>query len=1182
MLTTRRWTGCLLLALLVTGGAQAKDGARLTPGSGIWIRRGDTPQVTNNPALVVNNLQSRSVKHIFLFTVGVSSANYAQYAPLVQAAHSSGMTVHAICASNSNVTTNYPTTGTLSPLLLSNAIQQVVMYNDSTNAASRFDGVQMDVEGKNGAVLLALMQGVTVPASLVFSAAVQPDEFAPSAPTAPYYIESYYSNMLATTSLDVLIPMIYIMDALGYKNGNLTYSFALTGSHSIAYKTTEIINRLPSYGQMMTGLSAYDYEAAVNKTNGPNWTPTGGWWGSQMAFSGGTYAVPHLAAHYPLVSVTYQPITGISSYRFDYSTTNWWDVNEMTPVGLGLSIAAADTAGGSDPRYAGVASFVYHTIFDSTSQRQAGLTMTTSNYPLPQVSLQVLSVTGNLARLRVGLTNANPSELILGDSASSGVHLQLPAGASFVSADEGSFHAAIGFDTSGNPRGSIEGSPVLELRRYFFENLASQQAQSGEIVVTAPAPALLRYRAWMTAKDSICNDLGTSAPYIARSPDDVHYNTPSKFMTYATFATNLAVSSSVAYAAAVAADAPVCYLRFAETDVVTIPSPFIATNLGTVGAAGNGVAAVTNYGISTGIAGSQPGALADAANTAFSFPGTDTNRINVPYRPEWNVSTPFSVELWLKGGTNFSCPASSVQWEGAGWLIYQGDSTQTNSNSGNGWWFRVYNSSGGRINAQVDMSVSPTAWYHVVGVYDGSSALLYTNGALAASAALGGAYAPNPSPANLLTLGGRSNGGSRPYGGLMDEAAFYTNALTPSQIAAHYAAATTNATGYAASILNLHPAGYWRFNELLNPPVAANSSSGGSAFNGAYLDWSATVPDLQAPAYPGLEPANTVLQLLGTNGQVLIPPLDLDINTVTFECWLKRNGNQPSYAGLLMHRTSAGSGACGLGFHAGSNHLGYRWNDAANTYDWDSGLLPPDGQWTYAALTISPAQAVLSMFDGTTWSAATNPVSHAVQAFSGLTRVGSDGGLSGRWFNGLLDEAAIYNTALTQTQLRGHALSAFGSTNRPFFTQLPASQTLYAGSAASFSPQVSGAPTIAYQWKFNGTNLAGATGLGLSFASVDYTDAGHYAMAATNAYGGVLSPAATLTVMPPPSVTNLTFRLVGAASGSGRVLGLIWPAGTLYSATNVMGPWTAVSGAMLPYYEVPINAAAPRLFFKAE
>jgi hypothetical protein len=1177
MLTTRRWVCCLLLALLLAGGAKANNGAQLAPGNGIWIRRGDTPQVTNNPALVVNNLQAYSVKHIFLFTVGMSSSSYAQYAPLVQTAHSSGMTVHAICASNSNVTTNYPTTGTLSPLLLSNAIQQVVMYNDSTNEPSRFDGVQMDVEGKDGAVLLALMQGVTVPSSLVFSAAVQPDEFAPTSSIPPYYIEGFYSNMLATTSLNVLIPMIYIMDALGYRNGNLTYSFALTGSHSIAYKTTEIINRLPSYGQMMTGLSAYDYEAAVNKTNGPNWTPTGGWWGSQMAFSGGSYAVPSCSAQYPLVSVTYQPITGISSYRFDYSSTNWWDVNEMTPIGLGLSMAAADAAGGSDPRYAGTASFVYHTIFDSTSERKAGLTMTTSNFPGPQVSLQVLGVTGNVARVRVSLTNANPSELILGDSASSGVHLQLPAGASFVSADEGSFHAAIGFDTSGNPRGSIEGAPVLELRRYFFENLASQQAQSGEIVITAPAPALLQYRAWMTAKDSVCNDGGASVPYIARSPNDIHYSDPSRFMTYASFSNNLAFAASAAYVGAVVADSPVCYLRFSESNVVTIPSPFVATNAGTVGAAGNGVPLVTNYGISTSILGSQPGALADAANKAFSFPSTGTNPITVPFRSEWNINGPFSVELWLKGGTNFTCPASSCQYDQAGWLLYQQDSTQT---TGDGWCFRVYSSnpSDPRVSAIKYMTVNPAAWYHIVGVYDGANALLYTNGVLADTTAIGSGYSyvPNPSATNLLAWGARSGINARPYAGLMDEAAFYTNVLTPSQIAAHYAAATTNANGYASQILALHPAGYWRFNELLNPPVAANSGSAGS--DGAYLDWSTTAGGLQPPAFLGLESTNRVLQTSGTNGQVLLPPLNLNTNAVTFECWVKRSGDQPSYTGLIIHRNTNVTGACGLCFHGSSNHLGYWWNDAANTSSWDSGLLPPDSQWTYAALSVTPSQAIISMFDGTTWSTATNSVTHAVQAFAGLTRVGSDGALSGRWFKGAIDEVAIYNSALTQSQLRCHALSGFANTNRPYFTRLPLSQTVSAGSAASFSPQVAGATPLNYQWKFNGANL-GATNLALSFASADYTNAGPYTLGATNSYGGVLSPAATLTVMPPASVTNLTYRL--SPAGADLALELIWPSGILYSATNLAGPWVSnATPPWSPYYCLTPITTAPALFFK--
>ena len=1119
--------------------------------------------MTSNPSQVINNLQARWIKHIFLMTGGYTSAQYAQFAPFIQTAHNSQMTVHPVCAFNATVTDS----GGLSPVLLSNVLAQVLMYN-TNNPGAQFDGMQIDIEGTNGAALLSLVQQVSVPSTMVFSAAVQPNEFYSN-------VESYYNSLLATTSLDVLIPMIYIMDDLGYSGGNLVYGFSLTGSDSISYKTTNILAKLPTTGQMMTGLSGYDYTYAVTKGGGVDWN-VGGSGGNGPTMGSGTYCVPQLVQHYPLVSVAYQPITGVSTYRFNYSSTDWFDVDEMTPVGLGLSIAKANNAGTNAPHgsnYVGACSFLYTTLFDSTSERQAGLTLTNTTYPIPQVSLQVVSVSGNVAHLRVGLTNAYPSEQILGDAASAGVHLQLQ-GASFASADPGSFHAALAFDTSGNQLGSISGAPVLELRRWFFENLSAQQAQSGDIVVTAPAPFALQYRAWMTAKDSLCTDTNPPVPYVARSPDDIHYNAPSRFMTYATFATNLVVAPSSAYVGAVVVDGPVAWLRFSETNVVTVPSPFTTANLGTVGLAGTGVAAVTNNGFSSSILGGQPGALASSTDTALEFCG-DTNRIIVPYNSIWNRSAPFSVELWVKGGANLCCPAASTDWTNSlGWLVYQGNLAQT---SGNGWYFRVYGS-GGKANAQLDMTVSPSAWYYIVGVYDGANALLYVNGSLAASTALSGTYVPNTS--YPLTFGARADGGQLALSGFIDEPAFYTNALTAGQIAAHYAAATTNAAGYASQILALHPAGYWPFNDGFNPPVAANSGTSGAAFNGAYLNWSTTTPDFQAPAYAGLEAANAVLQVFGTNGQAALPPLNLNTNTVTFECWLKRNGDQPNYAGVLMHRDAYGTNACGLGFHGANNHLGYWWNDASSTYNWDSGLQPADGQWTYAALTISPSQAVISMYDGTTWSAATQSLSHANQAFAGVTRIGSDGGLSGRWFKGSIDEAAIYSSALSQTQLRNHALSAFGSTNLVFFTQLPVSQAAYAGASASFSSQVSGTPTISYQWKFQGANLLAATGLPLSFASVDYTNAGPYALAASNNYGGVLSPAATLTVLPPPSVTNLTYRLL--PGGAGQALDLIWPSGTLYSASNVTGPWTPVSGASAPYYQVPIAPAAPSLFFKAE
>jgi hypothetical protein len=1008
MAALKRSAGFLLLLWLLTPDLLATNGStNLAAGNAVWID-GNT-QVSGNESQIIANLAARRIGNIFIFTVSNSASQYAAYGKFAQVAHSSNMTVHAICAEASTVTSN----GALSAAYLSNAIAQLVTYNNSTNAAAQFDGVQVDIEGVTGPELLALLQGVTVSSNLYFSADMQTDEGTSG-------IESYYSEIISTTSMDLLIPMIYIMDYLGYSDGDLVDSFCIStygSSTTIGSKVSELLALLPSSGRLMCGLSCYDYEAGVTKGGGAYWGYTGGWWGSEMAFaSNASYNVPALVSQgYALQSVAYVPGLGISNYRFNYNSTNWFDVNEMTPVGVGQSIAAANAVGTNSSKYAGAAVFKYFTIFDSTSERQWGLTMNDITNPVPRVGLQVLSVVSNVVTLQVSLTNANPAEEILGDAASAGVHVELQ-GASFVSADPGTFHAALPFDSSSNLLSSVSGAQILELRRCFFENLSAPGARSGTIQVAAEAPFTIRYRAWMTSKDRITNN----APYIARSPYDVPYNVASAFTNYATYSTNVTVTAICPYVALVSAQLPVSYLRFSETGVAAIPCPFLATNLGTLGAIANGAPLATNYGVSTTVLGLQPGALSNPLGTSFLFPNNLTNPIVVSYRPEWNVNGPFSVELWLKGGTNFSCPASSCQYDSAGWLFYQEDATQT---TGNGWCFRVYNTTTPRVDAKVYMTVNTNQWYYIVGVYDGTNAVLYTNGLLAASTALGAAYVPNTSATNPLVFGARGGAFAHSYAGLMDQPAFYTNALSATQIQNHYAAAT-NAATYAQLVLAQNPPGYWPFNDTLNPPVAANLGLGGSALNGAYLYWCTNLPDFEPSAYPGLDAKNRVLAVSGNSGQVLVPPLNLNTNAVTFECWLKRNGNQNNGAGLIMHRSN-GTNACGLCFRGAANHLGYSWNDKPSTTNWDSGLLPPNNQWTYVALSISPAQAIISMFDGATWSAATNSVTNAIQPFAGPMSTGSDGGLSNRGFNGCLDEVAIYNGTLTQGQLQSHALTAF-------------------------------------------------------------------------------------------------------------------------------------------------------------
>jgi hypothetical protein len=88
------------------------------------------------------------------------------------------------------------------------------------------------------------------------------------------------------------------------------------------------------------------------------------------------------------------------------------------------------------------------------------------------------------------------------------------------------------------------------------------------------------------------------------------------------------------------------------------------------------------------------------------------------------------------------------------------------------------------------------------------------------------------------------------------------------------------------------------------------------------------------------------------------------------------------------------------------------------------------------------------------------------------------------------------------------------------------SQSIVAGRTATLSAGVAGSLPIAYQWKKNGANVAGATASTLSIPNVYFTDAGSYALWATNGAGFTNTAAAALTVMPPPTFANLTNGLV--------------------------------------------------------
>lgn len=88
-----------------------------------------------------------------------------------------------------------------------------------------------------------------------------------------------------------------------------------------------------------------------------------------------------------------------------------------------------------------------------------------------------------------------------------------------------------------------------------------------------------------------------------------------------------------------------------------------------------------------------------------------------------------------------------------------------------------------------------------------------------------------------------------------------------------------------------------------------------------------------------------------------------------------------------------------------------------------------------------------------------------------------------------------------------------GSGTAPTISTQPASQTVVAGSAATFTVVASGTAPLSYQWRRNGSSLAGATGAWYATPATTVADSGStFDVVVSNGAGSVASAPATLTV----------------------------------------------------------------------
>lgn len=634
------------------------------------------------------------------------------------------------------------------------------------------------------------------------------------------------------------------------------------------------------------------------------------------------------------------------------------------------------------------------------------------------------------------------------------------------------------------------------------------------------------------------------------------------------------------YPSTILSQQPVGYWRLEES-IQPTPNSFTAVNLGSLGSAANGT-------YSESVVRGQAGAFPAGGTSAyFSNPPLSTayqgQIVDIPNSSDLNPNGAFSVEFWALASAQYPTllsPLNSLDTTAGrqGYLFYAG----ADGTHGTVWEFRV-GDAGGYKATIYGPTVTAGAWAHLVGVYDGFAITLYVNGVATAPVNVP-SFSPNltqPTRIGATTIPNRS------WDGNVQEVAVYNGALTPDQVTAHYNTGLTDGGAYATTVLADHPLGYWRLNEAPNqpPPVAVNLGTLGTNGNGGFIYGSNPgQPGPSHAVFPGFPAGNSAVALNGTNGYVSLPGLGLNTNTITISAWVYSNGSQSTNAGIVF--TSGQNSEGGLKTDVSDvNGLAYDWNGVSAAKNFKSSLVIPDSKWTFVALSVTPDTATLALHDGTSFVNAVNyDAVHGVQAFDDEWRIGNDADFPGTEFNGLIDEVAIFNRALSLGELYTQYASAVGNVAPQVFSGAtgPASD-VSVGDSFIVTADAGGTPPLTYQWYLGNNPITGATYPTLTNTAAALTDAGDYTLKVSNGTASATSAAAHINVitLTAPVITvapvGRTVYAGGSAtlsvSATGGQLKYQWSKGpdAIPGATNASLVFSSLSATNSGAYTVTIH-----------
>jgi hypothetical protein len=238
----------------------------------------------------------------------------------------------------------------------------------------------------------------------------------------------------------------------------------------------------------------------------------------------------------------------------------------------------------------------------------------------------------------------------------------------------------------------------------------------------------------------------------------------------------------------------------------------------------------------------------------------------------------------------------------------------------------------------------------------------------------------------------------------------------------------TSSVPYANYVSSLRPVEYYRFDELADPASGlATVFDWASGLNGSYgmntqngnPTNNAIAGPLPTDGFAGFSSTNTAVSIVSPlkwyPSAVTIPGPNVNTNTVTMTAWIYPTTTvEPAYGVIISFRTAVSGTASGINL-AGDGSLGYHWTDDGNDWNYSSEIFPPQNQWSFIAMVITPTNSTFYMFNTSGIQVASQTTLNNVAALNTPGHIGADANDAN--FIGNIDEVAIFNQSLTALQL---------------------------------------------------------------------------------------------------------------------------------------------------------------------